>query len=208
MKNLSLRLLAFTFILFSFHAFGQDPDEQYYSQIQQEREAKNQQFKNEASSPLASSDIDSFTSLSYFDADMAYVLTAEFNVLAEPQAVMLATTAGTKQEMIKYATVTFELNSKQYTLAVYQDKGLPEFAGSPGQLFIPFKDNTSGNETNASGRYLAVTMPGEGTTVELDFNRAINPYSAYNSEYSSVIPQKENVMKVIMAVGERKYEDR
>ena len=58
-------------------------------------------------------------------------------------------------------------------------------------LFIPFRDATTGVETYAAGRYLDLN---ENTTgfYDLDFNRAYNPYCAYNTGYSCPIPPEEN----------------
>jgi uncharacterized protein (DUF1684 family) len=57
-------------------------------------------------------------------------------------------------------------------------------------LFIPFKDLTSGKDTYGGGRYLDVQIP-EGNTLILNFNTAYNPYCAYTDGYFCPIPPAE-----------------
>jgi uncharacterized protein (DUF1684 family) len=52
--------------------------------------------------------------------------------------------------------------------------------------YIDLKENTSG-------------------VYDLDFNRAYNPYCAYNSEFSCPIPPAENTLRVAIRAGEKKY---
>ena len=71
-------------------------------------------------------------------------------------------------------------------------------------LFIPFRDLTSGQETYASGRYIDLAENTSGA-YELDFNRAYNPYCAYNSAFSCPIPPAENTLALAIRAGEKKY---
>jgi hypothetical protein len=47
-------------------------------------------------------------------------------------------------------------------------------------------------------------MPGS-PTVELDFNKAYNPYCAYNETYSCPLPPAENLLDVAIRAGEKNY---
>ena len=73
-------------------------------------------------------------------------------------------------------------------------------------VFIPFKDETSGQTTFAHGRYLILKPKGDN--VVLDFNMAINPWENYNSMHSTLIVPASNVFRAPVQTGERKYEDR
>jgi len=180
----------------------------YPTSIQNERNAKNQEFKDPAKSPLTATQISKFNGLSYFNIDEKAKIQGVLT-LADPQTeVNLGTTAGTKIKLVKYGTVTFTYDNKTYTLAVFQNKNLPEFGSDNSQLFIPFTDPSNKNETYSKGRYLPISLPASGNTVVLDFNTAENPYNAYNSGVVSVVAPPGNEMMSAMTTGERKFEDR
>jgi uncharacterized protein (DUF1684 family) len=76
----------------------------------------------------------------------------------------------------------------------------------PGeQLFIPFRDLTTGHESYAVGRYLNVPFKGQDAEYVLDFNLATNPYCAYSPHYNCVIPPRENTLRVAIRAGEMSY---
>ncbi len=77
-------------------------------------------------------------------------------------------------------------------------------SGNGATLFMPFRDATSGQETYASGRYIELKENTSGI-YDLDFNRAYNPYCAYNSEFSCPVPPAENILKVPIRAGEKNY---
>ena len=63
------------------------------------------------------------------------------------------------------------------------------FASSDSvELFLPFRDATSGKETYGAGRYLEVEPPGLDQMVVVDLNYGYNPYCAYNPDWSCPIP--------------------
>jgi uncharacterized protein (DUF1684 family) len=73
-----------------------------------------------------------------------------------------------------------------------------------GELFLPFKDKTSGTETYPDGRYLYIeTMP--GGKVLIDFNRAYNPFCAYNEKYTCPFAPKENWLGTAIQAGEKRF---
>ncbi len=55
------------------------------------------------------------------------------------------------------------------------------FRSDRGDLFVPFRDATSGSETYGAGRYLEARSLGDGRTL-LDFNYAYNPYCAADGQ--------------------------
>lgn len=69
---------------------------------------------------------------------------------------------------------------------------------------MPFTDLTSGEESYGGGRYLDLDGP-LGEEVELDLNRAYNPYCAYGGAYSCPIPPPENHLEVAVRAGVMKY---
>lgn len=180
----------------------------YVSDIQNARNAKNQEFKKAGASPLTAAQIQNFSSLSYYPIDSNARVQATFTPATSNTEVNLATTSGTKIKLVKYGTVTFTFKNKTYTLAVFQNKDLPEFGKNNTQLFIPFTDPSNLNETNSKGRYLPISLPANGNSVTLDFNLAENPYNAYNKTLVSIVPPPGNEMLSAQTTGERKFEDR
>jgi hypothetical protein len=73
------------------------------------------------------------------------------------------------------------------------------------ELFLPFRDATSGKETYGAGRYLEVEPPNADGRVVVDFNDAYNPYCAYNASWSCPIPPGENWLAVPIRAGERSF---
>ena len=72
-------------------------------------------------------------------------------------------------------------------------------------LFLPFTDLSNDEESYAGGRFIDLEIP-EGNEIAIDFNRAYNPYCAYNDKYSCPIPPKENFlnMKILGGVAYKK----
>ncbi len=59
-----------------------------------------------------------------------------------------------------------------------------------GVLFVPFTDQTSGEETYGGGRYIVLDIP-EGNELVVDFNMAYNPFCVYSPDHSCPIPPLE-----------------
>ncbi|HNJ28593.1 MAG TPA: DUF1684 domain-containing protein, partial [Ferruginibacter sp.] len=74
-------------------------------------------------------------------------------------------------------------------------------------LFVPFTDLTTGDESYGSGRYIEFyiqDIQGDGT-LQLDFNKAYNPYCAYASGFKCPIPPRENALNVAIKAGEKNF---
>jgi len=69
-------------------------------------------------------------------------------------------------------------------------------------VFVPFVDGTSGKETYPAGRYLDIPPTTTGL-YEIDFNKAYNPYCAYNATYECPYPPPSNRLKVEIRAGEK-----
>ena len=72
--------------------------------------------------------------------------------------------------------------------------------GYEDYLFLPFLDDTNGEESYGGGRYIDCRIP-EGDTIEIDFNKAYNPYCAYNENYSCPIVPRENYLAIEVKAG-------
>lgn len=185
-----------------------DQDVIVKSEIENIRILKDQKMGNLSTSPLSSEKIQSFTGLKYFEIDLKY-RSKGFIRLSKPETfVELTMSNGAKLKFQEYGTVTFNIQGKDFTLTIFKNQNLPEFSENPDQLFIPFKDATSSGETNVNGRYLPLNISSNETEVIIDFNKAINPYRAYNEAFVSVNPPLSQLLEISMISGERKYEDR
>ncbi len=166
-----------------------------------ERLAKDEVFKSEENSPLSGSQRSRFQGLSYYPINPALRFSAKLNRYAGPKQIRLGTNTGEIRSGLRYGYFDFEVEDRACRLNVYK---LEDAAGHGASLFIPFRDATSGGETYGAGRYLDLI---ENTTgiYDLDFNRAYNPYCAYNDRFSCPLPPGENTLEVPILAGEKIY---
>ncbi|NJO82052.1 MAG: DUF1684 domain-containing protein [Blastochloris sp.] len=75
-----------------------------------------------------------------------------------------------------------------------------------GGLLLPFADALAGSETYGAGRYLEPELLDDGRVL-IDFNRAYNPYCAYNDGWSCPLTPAENRLSVAIRAGERIFPD-
>ena len=76
--------------------------------------------------------------------------------------------------------------------------------GFEDYLFLPFLDDTNGEESYGGGRYIDLKIP-EGDQMTIDFNTAYNPYCAYDAKYSCPIVPRENYMDVEVRAGVKAF---
>ncbi len=157
--------------------------------------------------PLTPEQHKNFKGLNYFEPDMKYLVTAQLVESKHPETVIMRTSTERAPEYIAYGVARFTLDNKPYELKVYQSKKLLDVSPADSTLFIPFRDATSGEDTYGGGRYVDCLIPEQGDTMIIDFNKAYNPYCAYNPRYSCVIPPEENRLGVAIKAGEKKFEE-
>lgn len=198
----TIQLLALSLLIFACSSEEKD----YVETIQKERYEKNLQFANPEESILPDEDIAHFKSLNYFDVDTDYKIEATFERTEGMPIFEMQTTTDRKPLYTTYGKAHFNLYGEEHTLHIYQNQQLMTTAEYADYLFIPFNDLTNGLSTYGGGRYLDLSIPQEGaTTIVLDFNKAYNPYCAYNSKYSCPIPPIENNLDVAINAGVKKY---
>jgi hypothetical protein len=91
----------------------------------------------------------------------------------------------------------FTLNGQQLSLGALSPPGEPI-----RNLFVPFADLTTGEETYSAGRYLDIVPTSTGIYT-IDFNYAYNPTCAYNASYECPYPPASNRLKVPILAGEK-----
>ena len=92
------------------------------------------------------------------------------------------------------ADLEFTIKDNTYSLALFRNEN------NVADYFLPFKDETNTISTYGAGRYLPINFAGE-TEVEIDFNRAFNPYCAYNEKYSCPLTPRKNHLDVAIKAG-------
>jgi uncharacterized protein len=170
--------------------------------VQEERTSKDESFRSDPDSPISSEDRIRFRGLSYFPVDPGMKLPVRLIRHSSPESVRLATNTGEIRSALRYGYFEFYVQGQKCRLQVYRLEDLSD-SGSAG-LFIPFRDATTGTETYSTGRYIDLKENTVGK-YELDFNRAYNPYCAYNPTYSCPVPPIENTLTVAIRAGEKSF---
>jgi len=183
----------------------------YEEDIQNERDTKDLEFMKQESSPLEEADRQLFDHLKYFPVDASYKVNASLELNANPIEFEMPTTTERLPVYSTFGTLTFQLDGQEMTLEVYQNVDLvqdPEYAN---YLFVPFLDLTNGNASYGGGRYIDFEFERPNNPVqtkfevEIDFNKAYNPYCGYNHKFSCPIPPAANHLPFNIEAGEMAF---
>jgi uncharacterized protein (DUF1684 family) len=135
--------------------------------------------------------------LKYFPPDPGYVVPASFTAARTRTPVQMPTSTGQIRDMELVGTLEFTLKERALSMGAFVEAGTP-----PDRLFVPFTDLTTGTETYAAGRYLEIPRTATGIYV-VDFNRAFQPYCAYNESYDCPFPPPSNRLPIPVRAGEK-----
>lgn len=194
MKNLFL--ISITLLISAF-SFSQENETQEIHTFQKEL---NQEYSDSLSSPLTHADRLVFKSHEFYPIDLKYRVHAKFLRTPNEKPFKMATTKGVPRDYVKYGEVHFSLNEKQFKLNVYQSLDLIKQEAYINYLFLPFRDYTNDYETYGGGRFIDLMIPKDSMIV-VDFNKAYNPYCAYNNKYSCPITPVENFIETDVKAG-------
>ncbi len=202
-KNILLIISVIAIVIIILYSFQGSGDPAYVEQIEKEREDKDRFMKTSAESPFAKNK-DDYKGLNYFPIDQKYRIIADLVPIENKKIVTLKTNDGKDERYQEYAYAEFDLEQFHNKLVIYEMIDMGPFRG---KLFLAFGDATSANETYGAGRYLDVEKNPGSTTITLDFNKAYNPYCAYNETYSCPLPPPENLLNVAIRAGEKSYHE-
>lgn len=174
--------------------------------IKNHRKEQEAEFRNPEKSPLDKKQRKKFKGLNYFPIDLQYRVKATFVRTENPVLFKMKTTTDRLPEYRKYGEVRFTLHGQERVLEVYQSPDIIKRPGLEDYLFIPFTDDTNGEETYDVGRYLDLRIP-QSEEIVLDFNKSYNPYCSYGGAYSCPIPPEANHLPVRIEAGEKAYLD-
>ncbi|WP_191860346.1 DUF1684 domain-containing protein [Hanstruepera ponticola] len=164
----------------------------------------NADFKDATKSPLEDRDRKDFKGLDFFKFDSAYVVKAKLKRTPDEKPFKMKTTTERLANYVKYGVITFDLKGNQHELNIYQNLDLLEKPGYEDYLFLPFLDNTNGEESYSGGRYVEARIPNDDTIL-IDFNTAYNPYCAYNEKYSCPIVPRVNYLDAEVKAGVKAF---
>lgn len=141
----------------------------------------NKSYADSLKSPLMKADLKTFKGLD-FPLNDKYIVEAKF-VRTKRKTFAMKTTTSRTPLYVKYGELHFTIDGKDLKLNIYKNIDLSKKTGYEDYLFLPFSDLTCGKESYIGGRYVDLRMQ-KGKTWTIDFNKAYNPYCAYNYEYS------------------------
>ncbi|MFQ5977615.1 MAG: DUF1684 domain-containing protein [Candidatus Heimdallarchaeota archaeon] len=133
--------------------------------------------------------------LQYFSPDEKYCVKANIEEFSKKRQKELVDKEGFPRKLIRFGKLRFEVEGIKCALEIFKD---------PDQEFFiaPFNDGTSGKETYGAGRFVEPSPAAKGAFI-IDFNKAYNPYCAYNPQRSCPMPYARNRLPVVISSGEK-----
>jgi peptide deformylase len=175
----------------------------YEKQIEHYRTELKSKFIKDKYGPIQKENIGF---LAYYPANKTYKVEAEVEMLYGEKPFRMPTYDGTSNEYRRYALLHFELLGEKHTLTTYQSVALFQNPTYQNYLFLPFIDQTNGNDTYTGGRYLELDASQiTNGKITIDFNKAYNPYCAYSTGYRCPQPPAENSLNINIQAGEKDY---
>ena len=170
------------------------------SELDEFRAEKDEFFREHPQSPLTPEQRSSFGGLEYFpeNPDLALRTGLITKGVDRRERIVMQTTTGDEQDYHRAGTIEFDIDGEHARLTLYASPDMHD-------LFLPFRDATSGGETYGAGRYLEVDPPDADGRVVVDFNYAYSPSCAYNPNWSCPIPPGENWVTVPIRAGEKTF---
>lgn len=182
-----------------------DYDEETLKEHQEDvlayQEMLNGDYSNPDKSPLLEEDFNQFKTLPFFPIDIDYKVEAKLIRTPDEKPFEMPTTTDRRPMYVKYGEFHFTMKGKEHQLDVYAGLQIQKMKGYEDYLFLPFTDETNKSTTYGGGRYLECRAPKKGDKVILDFNKAFNPYCAYNHKYSCPIVPKQNHISQEVTAG-------
>ena len=171
------------------------PDEgDYLTRLVEDRAFKDDFFKNSAESPVPLDRRSWMVPLHYYEPDLSYRVPANLAIGEEQPVFDIPTSTGLIRPMRHVGHLEFVLHGETHRLAALLSEG--------EGLFVPFRDETSREETYPAGRYLDLPFSPTGV-YDLDFNRAYHPTCYFDEEFDCPFPPPQNRLPTPVRAGER-----
>lgn len=145
-----------------------------------------------------------FAGLAYFPYDPAWRIEAEWQALPSPLSMEVPNASGDLKTVIVSHQAVFAVAGETVAL-------LP-MTVSDDEVFLVFRDRTSGKDSYGAGRFLKVPVLPQGHflpgavdgKIVLDFNFAYSPPCAFTPFATCPLPPPENWLQFAVAAGEKK----
>lgn len=199
MKNLFTLFLVFSIGILSAQEKKSEASKEFQDNL-------NKEYADVNESPLTKEDLAVFKGLDFFPIDEKYIVLATFIKSKNEKIFQMKTSTTRLSQYKKYGELHFELEGKSFVLNVYQNIELIKKKDYEDYLFLPFSDVTNGKESYIGGRYIDMRIQKENIWT-IDFNKAYNPYCAYNHNYSCPIVPLENDLEIAINAGVKKFHE-
>lgn len=199
---LFMKVIIYLFlVVFSFDLYAQDTST-IVEEIQHYQTELNAEFANPDTTILEKDVFATFKKLEFYPIDLTYYVQAKLVRTPNEKPFLMPTTTDRLPEYVKYGELHFQIDSLDLVLDIFQNTTPKE--EYKNNLFLPFTDWTSGDGSYGGGRYIDVLIP-ETDSLVIDFNKAYNPYCAYNKHYSCPIPPKQNDLPIRIEAGVKDF---
>lgn len=169
------------------------------------QEELNKTFRNPETSPLPDRYRKDFEGLAFFAPDTQWRVVARLERTPNALPFLMPTNTERKSREVVFGIAHFELGGEPRTFELYQNQELNEQEGYEDYLFLPFTDATNGVETYGGGRYIDLAIP-DGDSIVINFNKAYNPYCAYNKKYSCPLVPSVNALDIPVRAGVKAFD--
>ncbi len=166
----------------------------YQDEIPKWRVERDAFFGSHYASPLPDEVMETFAGLAYFGVDQTLVFEVALEDAGAGLEIASSTGGSSCYPVAGEVTVPFPEGAKT----------LIALRGEEDEIFIPFRDATSGAGSYGGGRYAPLELQQNGLFV-VDFNRSINPYCAYDEDFSCPLPPAQNWIERSIEAGEKAY---
>lgn len=175
--------------------------DEYVERVRQHRAEKDEFFAEHPHSPIPPDEREGFDGLEYFPPDPDYRFELPLHEHDETEAITVETTADGEQRYERFGEFRFAVDGTDCTLQAFRREDDDGF-------WVPFRDDTNGEETYPAGRYLDLDPAEDRVDGEwvLDFNDAYNPFCAYSARYECPLIPMDNWLDVRVEAGEKAYE--
>ena len=195
-NTLKIFFLSIFVSLLYFFLFKGEDGEEYINRILEERRVTEKFFKTSNSSPFRGK---KFNGLNYFSPNISFKTNAIITKLEKTDTVMLRTFDNKEVNYLKFAIAKMKLKGEKINLILFK-----ELNNKKNNVFLMFNDKTNGYQTYSGGRYIDLNFK-NSKRIEIDFNKAYNPYCEYDIKFTCPIPPKENNIPIKILAGEKKY---
>lgn len=191
------------FILFGVNLFSQVDTSKYLIHIEEYRQKHQRDLVRDLHSPITRYDLNF---ISFFEPDIKYKVSCKTTDLLDQEFIDFGTSSGALRKYRKHKKLDCEIGDSIFTIYSYESKRLLESEKHKDYIFLPFTDYTNGETSYGGGRYLDLQRKDfANDSVILDFNKSYNPYCSYSSGYSCTIPPRDNLIRMEIPAGEKKY---